>query len=88
MEYRIAQILGKIGATRYATRLFTLMQFNFYLSNTSILYIVFWHAKAPDLLVAAYMGASFVGGWEYVKTEWTQKLRLLSLLAIGQTCMP
>ena len=64
------------------------VQFNFYLSNTSILYIVFWHAKAPDLLVAAYMEASFVGGWEYVKTEWTQKLRLLSLLAIGQTCMP
>ena len=84
----MAQILGKIGATRYTTQLNIYVQFNLYLSNTSILYIVFWHAKAPDLLVAAYMAASFVGGWEYVKTEWTQKLRLLSLLAIGQTCMP
>ena len=66
----------------------TYMQVNFYLSNISIFHIVFWHAKVPDLLVVVYMGASFVGGWEYVKTEWTQKLRLLSLLAIGQTCMP
>ena len=73
---------------RHTVISFTYMQLNFYLSNIPIFYIVFWHAKDPDLLVAAYMAASFVGGWEYVKTEWTQKLRLLSLLAIGQTCMP
>ena len=64
------------------------MKFHFHLSNISIFHVVFWHAKVPDLLVAVYMGASFVGGWEHVKTEWTLRLRLLSLLAIGQTCMP